>query len=312
MLKLTAFCPTDQADAVVAALQKEPLVSNVVRLPAVEVEAKKDLVTAFLHDRAADAVLAQLRTLRDWEAGELSLITVDLVVRHNLAQLDAAEGPEDEGGTIGWEMILVRAQEEARLSWRYLTFMACAGLIAIFGLVRDLPILIVGAMSLSPDLAPANAIAVDLTPGAYRRMAKALATLVVGLSVAIVLAFVVTAALQGIGVLEGGIEAVNDTLTSFVTVVDPVTVIVAIVAGVAAMVAFVTEQGLTAVGVAISVTTIPAASYAGVAFASGALDLALDALGVLGVNIVFLVLAQCLTLVVIRVWQQRQARQSAA
>jgi uncharacterized membrane protein len=78
------------------------------------------------------------------------------------------------------------------------------------------------------------------------------------------------------------------------------------------MVAFVTEQGLTAVGVAISVTTIPAASYAGVAFASGAFDLTLDALGVLVVNVVFLVLAQSLTLVLIRVWQQRQARQAAA
>lgn len=83
------------------------------------------------------------------------------------------------------------------------------------------------------------------------------------------------------------------------TAVDVVTVVVAIIAGVAAMVAYVTAQGLTAVGVAISVTTIPAASYTGVAFASGALDLALDALGVLVVNVVFLVVAQCLTLVVL-------------
>ena len=121
-----------------------------------------------------------------------------------------------------------------------------------------------------------------------------------------------TAALRGFGILGGGIEMVNETLTSFVTVVDAVTIIVAVLAGVAAMVAFVTAQGLTAVGVAISVTTIPAASYAGVAFAFGALDLAFDALGVLGVNVIFLVLAQCLTLVVIRARQQRQARQPAA
>jgi len=100
-------------------------------------------------------------------------------------------------------------------------------------------------------------------------------------------------------------------LTSFVTVVDPVTIVVAITAGVAAMVAFVTEQGLSAVGVAISVTTIPAASYAGVAFASGAFDLAGDALGVLVVNVVFLVLAQCLTLVVLRAWKARRGQQAA-
>lgn len=255
---------------------EHPQVRNVVRLPAVEVDTGRDVVTAFLPDDRADNVLASLRALRDWEAGDLSLINVDLVVRHDLAQFDAADGDDEESGTIGWEMILVRAQAEACLSRQYVTFMACAGLIATFGLVRDMPILIVGAMSLSPDLAPANAIAVNLTVGALQRMAKALATLVVGLAVAMLVAFVVTAALQGIGVLKGGTEAVNDTLTAFVTQVDPVTIVVAITAGVAAMVAFLTEQGLTAVGVAISVTTIPAASYAGVAFAGGAFELALD------------------------------------
>ena len=143
MQKLTAFCPAENTDEVVAALQQEPLVSNVVCLPAVEVEASKDLVMAFLHDRAVDAVLAQLRTLRDWEAGALSLITVDMIVRHDLAQVEAAGGPGDEGDIIGWEMVLVRAQQEARLSRQYLIFMACAGMIATLGLIHDLPILIV-------------------------------------------------------------------------------------------------------------------------------------------------------------------------
>ena len=51
---------------------------------------------------------------------------------------------------------------------------------------------------------------------------------------------------------------------------------------------------------AISVTTIPAARYAGVAFASGAAEPALNALGVVAVNVVFLVLTQRLSLVVLR------------
>jgi uncharacterized hydrophobic protein (TIGR00271 family) len=309
MFKLTAICPPDQTSAVVAALGQQPEARNVIRLPAAEVETGKDVVMAFLHDDAADAVFGHLRAIRDWQAGELSIIHVDMVVRHDLAQLDADSG-EEEGGTIGWEMILVRAHEEARLSWPYLVFMACAGLIAAGGLLRDMPILIVGAMSLSPDLAPANAIAVALTAGAFRRMLKALGTLVVGLFVGMFVAFVVTATLQAIGVVGSGITAVDDLLTAYVTVVQPVTVVVAITAGVAAMTAFVTEQGLTAVGVAISVTTIPAAAYVGVALASGAYGSALDALGVLVVNIIFLVLAQCLTLVVLRAWKARRGRQA--
>ena len=71
------------------------------------------------------------------------------------------------------------------------------------------------------------------------------------------------------GLLDPGEVEINQTLATFVSVVDPFTVMVALAAGVAAMLAFVTDQGTTAVGVAISVTTIPAAAYAGVALASG-------------------------------------------
>jgi uncharacterized hydrophobic protein (TIGR00271 family) len=312
MFKLTVFCPADQTDAVVDTLRVEPSVRNVLMLAEADVVDGRDVVVAYLHQEARDAVLARLRTLRTWEAGDLSVINVDLVVRHDLAQLDAAEGDEDESGTIGWELMLVRAHEEARLSWQYLVFMVCAGLIAAVGLVHDLPILIVGAMSLSPDLAPANAIAVTLTMGAFRRMVKALWTLLVGLAVAMLVAFVITAALQAMGAVDSGIAAVNELLTTYVTVLDPFTVVVALVAGVAAMVAFVTDQGLTAVGVAISVTTIPAAAYIGVALASGALEPALDALVVLVVNIVCLVLAQCLTLVLWGGWRKRKDRRLAA
>ena len=63
----------------------------------------------------------------------------------------------------------------------------------------------------------------------------------------------------------------------------------AVVAGVAAMTAFVTNQATTAVGVAISVTTIPAAAYAGIAMASYTLAEGSDALLVLGFNVVCLI-----------------------
>ncbi|MFC2037288.1 hypothetical protein ACFLYD_04850 [Chloroflexota bacterium] len=112
MLKLTIFCQADQTDVVVTALHDHPQVRNVVRLPAIEVETGRDVVTAFLDDEAADDVLAHLRALCDWQAGDLSLMNVDLFVRNDLAQLDTAEDDEEAGGTIGSEMILVRAQAE--------------------------------------------------------------------------------------------------------------------------------------------------------------------------------------------------------
>jgi len=68
----------------------------------------------------------------------------------------------------------------------------------------------------------------------------------------------------------------------------------------------VTGQARGAVGVAISVTTIPAAAYAGIALADRSLGLGTAAIGVLLVNVVCLTLAQILTLVIVRAWRARK------
>ena len=83
------------------------------------------------------------------------------------------------------------------------------------------------------------------------------------------------------------------------------TICIALAAGVAAILAFETNAG-AAVGVAISVTTIPAAAYMGVAFAIGSGSPALGAVDVLLVNIGLLVLAGTLTLFVQRRLRSRQ------
>jgi hypothetical protein len=127
------------------------------------------------------------------------------------------------------------------------------------------------------------------------------------LGVALAISFLATLLLEISGLLEGSL-VIEENLVTFVTVVSVSTVIVALTAGVAAMTAFVTSQATTAVGVAISVTTIPAVAYAGVALASITLTEGGDALIVLGVNIIFLTLAQALTLVIIRAWRVRKRR----
>jgi uncharacterized hydrophobic protein (TIGR00271 family) len=307
MLKLTAYCPADKAQAVIAFLREEPRVRNVTHMQGVEVSSGGDVVMAFLPNDIADGLLDRLRTLRHWAPGELSFMKVDLFVRSPAGGVGAAEGDE-EADTISREMIMARARDEARLTRQYLVLMAMAGVIAVMGLVHSLPILIVGAMSLSPDLAPANAISVALVMGAIRGMVRSLRTLALGLGLALGVAFVVTLVLQALGVVDSGVGAVDETMTTFVTVVSPTTAVVALAAGVAAMLSFVTDQGQAGVGVAISVTTIPAAAYIGVALADAQFALALDALVVLATNVFFLVLAQSVTLLFIETWRRwRQA-----
>ena len=77
--------------------------------------------------------------------------------------------------------------------------------------------------------------------------------------------------------------------------VNAATVLVALAAGAAGILSFETRAG-SAVGVAISITTIPAAVFLGVAFAEGDSAAGGPAAAVLAVNVVMLVLAGTLTL----------------
>lgn len=304
MYKLTANCSPDRTEQVVAMLEGQPRVSNVLFVQAAAGDIRTDIVTALVQRGVIDVVLEHLRSVGEWGPGELSIIEVDYAVRHDLEQREVDTG-DDEQDILGWEIILERSHAEARLTWWYLVFMACAGLIAAIGLAANLPVLILGAMSLSPDLAPTNAMAIALTAGAWRQFFRSLRTLVLGLGVALGIAFLATELLKVSG-LRTETLVIDENLLTFVTVISVSTVIVAMTAGVAAMTAFVTSQATTAVGVAISVTTIPAAAYAGIAIASTTLAEGGAALLVLLVNVVCLIAAQILTLVVIKAWRARR------
>ena len=84
------------------------------------------------------------------------------------------------------------------------------------------------------------------------------------------------------------------------------TIVVALAAGVAGMLALETRAS-SGVGVAVSVTTIPAAAYLGVATGLGETSEAWGALGVLGANVAMLVIAASATLVLQRALARRAA-----
>jgi hypothetical protein len=104
------------------------------------------------------------------------------------------------------------------------------------------------------------------------------------------------------GFLPGNFR-LGEAALSGLTTVDASTVGVALAAGVAGILALETRAS-SAVGVAISITTIPAAAYLGVAAGVGEEDKAWGALGVLGANVAVLLLAGTLTLIVQRRWSR--------
>jgi uncharacterized hydrophobic protein (TIGR00271 family) len=206
--------------------------------------------------------------------------------------------PRQGSRSLIWADMLGLAQRNARPFARYLVFMTVAGVIAAYGVITVNATLIVGAMAVSPDTLPLAAACVGLVDRQWRLAFRAIVTLVVGLAVTGLAAAIIAGLLDLSRNLPPGFSAEAPGLAGLVTI-EVGTFGVALAAGVAAILALETRAS-SAVGVAISVTTIPAAAYFGVALAVDQYSKAGGALAVLGVNVLMLLIAGTATLAIQR------------
>jgi uncharacterized hydrophobic protein (TIGR00271 family) len=204
---------------------------------------------------------------------------------------------------FAWVEVVGQARANSRPLARYLALINVAAVIAALGVLTSSSILIVGAMAVSPDLLPICATSVGLVGGNYLLARRAFLTLTLGLGLVVVTAMALSAVLKWTGFLPDGFHVEQSSLSALAHT-DYSTVLVALAAGVAGMLSFETRAS-TAVGVAISVTTIPASAYLGVALGAGGIDHALGALVVLLINVSLLILSGSLTLLVQRVLPNR-------
>jgi uncharacterized hydrophobic protein (TIGR00271 family) len=246
------------------------------------------LVTADVRAAAADAALKLLRDL-GVPAQDVSLLRFDAI--------DSASAA-DEPVALVWADLLGQARVNARTAVRYLVFMAVAGVIAGFGVIDQDQVLIVGAMAVAPDLLPITAACTGLVLRRGRLIRQGLASLVVGLGVTCLFAAAITGFLDLFDLLPSEF-AVHELGLASQQHVEAETILVAFAAGVAGMLAVETRASM-GVGVAISVTTIPAAAFLGVAAGVGQLSKSLSALGVLGTNIGMMLIGGSLALIVQR------------
>jgi uncharacterized hydrophobic protein (TIGR00271 family) len=195
---------------------------------------------------------------------------------------------------FAWIEVIGQARANSRPLARYLALINVAAVIAALGVITNSSILIVGAMAVSPDLLPICATAVGIVGRRYSLAQRAFSTLVLGLGLVVVTAMVLSALLKWTGLLPDGFQVEQSSLSTLAHT-DYSTVLIALAAGIAAMLSFETRAS-TAVGVAISVTTIPASAYLGVALGGGGIEHALGAAVVLAINVSLLIVSATLTL----------------
>ncbi len=207
-----------------------------------------------------------------------------------------------------WAEIAARAMSHARLASTYLLYMVTAGIVAGVGVLTDSAILIVGAMALSPDLLPISAAAVGIVERRWRLARRAIVTLVLGFGAVVLAATLATFLLRVTGRIDADLDLSDNVLGPSLTELGPGSLLVAVAAGVAGMLAY-EAAGSAAVGVAISVTTIPAAAYVGVDLGLSGNQNGLGALQVLIANVVII---QAAGVVTIGIQRSRSSRRRPA
>lgn len=284
MLHLRVFGAGPVMEEVATSVSALPGADHITRTDAGD-RSGRALVTADVDAEAADAALRALSRL-GVPAEDVWLMRID--------GLQPGGAVRRDGGAVVWADLLGQAGEHARPVGRYLALMAAAGVIASYGVIYSNGILIVGAMAVSPDFLPIAATCIGLVARRRRLVARAFWTLTAGLGTACVIAGALTAFLDLVDLLPSSFHVGENALQGLTTV-NSSTVVVAFVAGIAGLLALETRAG-AAVGVAISVTTIPASAYLGVAAAVGEVGKASGALAVLGINVAMLLVGGSLTL----------------
>jgi len=174
--------------------------------------------------------------------------------------------------------------------------MAIAGIIAAFGVMTENAVLIVGAMALAPDLTPVTSTSVGVVGRRWHLAGRATLTLALGYACTVVAALLTASFLRITSQLPAD-YALPIASVEAVASYSLMIIIIAFAAGVAGIFAFETKAG-AAVGVAISVTTIPAAAYIGASLGLGQTTNTLEAVVMLTVNVLMLVFGASAGLVV--------------
>ena len=300
MLFLRVYAPPDAVAGVLAALRQRAGVEHVMTVGSSDDGVT--LVTADVRPQLVDELLPSIAACG--VPGDEIEISQNTASRP-LGRADPGDMAAWSGGALAWSELTKRSRPYARAVPQYLVYMVCAGVVAVFGVLTSNPILIVGAMAISPDLLPMCATCVGIVDHHPRLAVRAFLALAhrpdrglpqrlrhrgppAGLRL--------PARERLAGGRGAGPAAVGRRLDGGGRVRRR-----------GGRAALLRDRSSSAIGVAISITTIPAAAFAGAAVAVHDRAGAIGAVEVLLANIAVLILSGCATLQAQRLYRRRRA-----
>ncbi|MGW4195374.1 DUF389 domain-containing protein [Streptomyces sp. NPDC005004] len=311
MLHLRLIVPPDRSDDVVRLIEETVGTTHLVVLPGAARDPAGDLVMCDVAREAGDALLSGLQRLGVDRDGSIAVEDIGLSLSHRADRAEE-EAPGEAADAVLWEHLVEETHEESTLSVTYVAFLAIATMIAACGVVLDNAVLIVGAMAVGPEFGPLAGISTAMVRRRPRLAARSLIALLVGFAAAMALTagFAVLMDLAGL-FSEAQLEGKRPN-TAFVYAPDAFSFVVALLAGAAGTLSLTSAKSGALVGVAISVTTVPAAANAAVALAYGDTRQTVGSSEQLLLNLFGIVLAGVLTLLAQKWFWARKAEASKA
>ncbi|MFF8835968.1 DUF389 domain-containing protein [Streptomyces sp. NPDC015130] len=308
MLHLRMIVPSDRTTAAVELIRSTVGTTHLVVLPGVARDPVGDLVLCDAARESADELLHGLRDMRIDQDGSIAVENVDLSLSTR-ADTAEDEAPGEGADAVIWEQLAEATHEESTLSFTYLSFMGLATMIAACGVVLDNAILIVGAMAVGPEFGPLAGVCTAIVQRAPRLAARSLTALLIGFLTAMLATTLFSLLMDGLGLFTDSMLDGERPQTSFIWQPDPFSFVVALLAGAAGTLSLTSSKSGALVGVAISVTTVPAAANAAVALSYGEFAQMWGSTGQLLLNLLGIMLAGTATLSLQkRLWRTQRGR----
>jgi uncharacterized hydrophobic protein (TIGR00271 family) len=311
MLHLRIISPPDRTAEVTSVIQQTVGTTHLVVLEGAAREPAGDVVMCDVAREAGDDLIRRLREAGLDEHGAIAVEDIDLSLSTR-ADLAEEQAPGEGVDAVLWESLSEATHEESRLTLTYLSFLSVATMLAACGVLLDSAILIVGAMVVGPEFGPLAGLCTGLVRRAPGLLWRSLAALLVGFPVAMLLTGGFSVLMDALGIFTREDFSRPHPMSDFIWQPDPMSFVVALLAGVAGILSLTSAKSGALVGVAISVTTVPAAANAAVALSYGNLEETGGSFLQLLVNLAGIVLAGTLTLLGQKLFWAHKRRTSAS